>query len=128
MAVYAAVKPYPEDYNAEGKLIVDGAKMANDTFKGVGWCAAFLVGWLLERRYVGFSTDISVPEKLTRAAVGVLSYYAVSLIVVPAVKGWIPGPAGTMCSCFLQMFYVSFLFPWCMKYLYRAKRANTGTA
>ena len=40
----------------------------------------------------------------------------------------IPGPAGTMCSCFLQMFYVSFLFPWCMKYLYRAKRANTGTA
>ena len=69
-----------------------------------------------------------MPEKLTRAAVGVLSYYAVSLIVVPAVKGWIPGPAGTMCSCFLQMFYVSFLFPWCMKYLYRAKRANTGTA
>ena len=68
-----------------------------------------------------------MPEKLTRAAVGVLSYYAVSLIVVPAVKGWIPGPAGTMCSCFLQMFYVSFLFPWCMKYLYRAKRANTGT-
>jgi undecaprenyl-diphosphatase len=128
VAVYAAVKPYPEDYNAEGKLIVDGAKMANDTFKGVGWCAAFLVGWILERRYVGFSTDISVPEKLTRAAVGAVSYYAVSLIVVPAVKGWIPGPAGTMCSCFLQMFYVSFLFPWCMKYLYRAKRANTGTA
>ncbi len=125
VAAYAAVKPYPEDYNAEGKLIVDGAKMANDTFKGVGWCAAFLVGWILERRYVGFSTEISIPEKLTRAAVGVISYYAVSLIVVPAVKNWIPGSAGTMCSCFLQMFYVSFLFPWCMKYLYQPKQADT---
>ena len=120
VAVYAAVKKYPEDYDAEGRLIVDGAKMANDTFKGVGWCTAFLTGWILERRYVGFSTDISVLRKLTRTAAGVITYYAVSLILVPAIKGWIPGPAGTMSSCFLQMFYVSFLFPWCIRHLDRA--------
>ena len=29
VAIYAGVKPYPEDYDAAGKLIVDGAKMAN---------------------------------------------------------------------------------------------------
>ena len=23
--------------------------MANDTFKGVGWCAGFLLGWILVR-------------------------------------------------------------------------------
>ena len=112
LAVYAGVKPYPEDYNAEGKLLVDGAKMANDTFKGVGWCVAFLTGWVLERRHVGFSTNIATPQKLTRIAIGTVVYYAVSLILVPLIKGWIPGPAGTMISCFLQMFYVSFLFPW----------------
>ena len=33
VAVFAAVKPYPEDYDAAGKLLVDGAKMANDTYK-----------------------------------------------------------------------------------------------
>ena len=43
VALYAALKPYPADYDAEGKLIVDGAKMANDTFKGVGYCIAFLL-------------------------------------------------------------------------------------
>ena len=117
VAVYAAFKPYPADYDAEGKLLVDGAKMANDTFKGVGWCIAFLVGWILERRYVGFSTDVSMPEKLTRAAVGLITYYAVSLILVPMVKSWIPGPASTIGSCFLQMFYISFLFPWFIKHL-----------
>ena len=113
VAVYAAVKPYPADYDAEGKLIVDGAKMANDTFKGVGWSAAFLIGWILERRFVGFATDIPLTRKLLRAAGGLLGYYAFSLILVPLVKSWIPGPAGTIVSCFIQMFFVSFLFPWC---------------
>ena len=120
VAVYAAVKSYPADYDAEGKLIVDGAKMANDTFKGVGWSAAFLIGWILERRFVGFATDIPLTRKLTRAAGGLLGYYAFSLILVPLVKSWIPGPAGTIVSCFIQMFFVSFLFPWCFHRLEKA--------
>ncbi len=115
VALYAALKHYPADYDEAGKLLVDGAKMANDTFKGAGWCAAFLAGWILERRFVGFSTDIPLTRRLTRAAVGLTGYYAVSLILVPLLKGWIPGPAGTVISCFFQMFYISFLFPWCVK-------------
>ena len=117
LAIYAGVKHYPADYDAEGKLIVDGAKMANDSFKGVGWCAAFLIGWILERRFVGFSTDVSMIRRITRLVTGLLSYYAVSLILVPLIKGWIPGAAGTTVSCFLQMFYISFIFPLCLKKL-----------
>lgn len=113
VALFAALKSYPEDYDAAGKLIVDGAKMANDTFKGVGWCAAFLVGWVLERRFVGFSTELPLPRRLARIVVGLLGFYAVSLILIPLLKSWIPGPAGTVITCFLQMFYVSFLFPFC---------------
>lgn len=111
VAVYAGVKPYPADYEAEGKLLVDGAKMANDTFKGAGWCTAFSLAWVLERRFVGFSADVPIKKRISRAAAGLLSYYAVSLILVPLVKNWISGPAGTMVSCFLQVFYVVFLFP-----------------
>ena len=116
VAFYAAFKPYPMDYDAEGKLLVDGAKMANDTFKGIGWCISFLTGWILERRFVRFSTDIPMVKRITRLTTGVLSYYAVSLILVPLIKGWIPGPAGTITSCFLQMFYISFIFPWCINH------------
>ena len=54
-------------------------------------------------------------RRMVRLVTGVFSYYAVSLILVPLVKGWIGGPAGTMISCFLQMFFVAFIFPWCMK-------------
>jgi undecaprenyl-diphosphatase len=116
VAIYAAVKPYPLDRDAAGKVLVDGAKMANDTFKGVGWCVAFLTGWILERRFVQFSTDIPMMKRVTRLALGLLSYYAVSLIVVPWLKDCISGVPGTFVSCYVQMFYVSFLFPWMMKH------------
>ena len=120
VAVYAAVKPYPADYDAAGKLLVDGAKMANDTYKGVGWCIGFLTGWILEKRYIDFSTDVSMMTRLTRLTTGLLGYYAVSLILVSACKRWIPGAGGAILSCFIQMFYVSFIFPLCMKHLEHA--------
>lgn len=123
LALYAGFKSYPADYDAEGKLIVDGMKMANDTFKGVGYCAAFLVGWILERRYVGFSTDISLNGKLARAVIGLLGFYAVSLILNALIKSWIPGPVGTTLSCFLQVFYVVFLFPLCAERFERKHEA-----
>ena len=56
-------------------------------------------------------------KRVTRVTVGLLFYYVVSLILVPLVKGWIPDAAGTVSSCFIQMFYVSFIFPWCIRFL-----------
>ena len=116
VAVFAAVKSYPVDYDAAGKLLVDGTKMANDTYKGVGWCVGFLLGWVLERRYIGFSTDVPMLTRITRLATGLLSYYAVHLILAPLAKNWIPGAAGTIVSCFIEMFYVVFVFPLCIKH------------
>ena len=115
VAIYAAVKPYPVDKDATGKVLVEGAKMANDTFKGVGYCIAFLTGWILERRFVRYSTDISMIKRMSRLTVGLLSYYVVSLIFVPQIKEFITGAAGTFLSCYLQMFYVAFIFPWLLK-------------
>ena len=117
VAVYAAVKPYPIDKGETGKVLVEGAKMANDTFIGVSWCIAFLTGWILERRFVRFSTDVSMMQRTARLVFGLLSYYAVSLVLVPAIKNWIAGVPGTFVSCFLQMFYISFIFPCIFKHL-----------
>ena len=117
LAAYAAWKPYPADYDANGKLLVDGAKMAKDTFKGAGWCSAFLLGWILERRWVKFSTDVPALQRAARVVTGLIGYYAVTLILVPLLKSRIPGAAGTFASCFFQMFCISFVFPWLFKCL-----------
>lgn len=119
IALYAALKSYPADYDEAGKLIVDGAKMANDTFKSVGWSSAFLIGWILERRYAKFTTSVSLPRKLLRLVIGLAVHACITLLLNPLIRNWIPGPAGTVTSCFLQMFWVSFLFPWCISFAER---------
>lgn len=119
VAVFAAFKSYPVDYDASGKLLVDGAKMANDTYKGVGWSIGFLAGWVLERRYINFSTDVPMMTRVTRLTIGLMGYYAISLILNPLLKDLITGPFGTITTCFIQMFYVSFIYPFLMKRLER---------
>lgn len=54
-------------------------------------------------------------RRIGRLVSGLLSFYAVSFLLVPLVKKLIPRPAGTILSCFLQMFFVVFLFPLCLK-------------
>ena len=110
-AVFSALKPYPEDYDAAGKLLVDGHKMANDTFKAVGWLSAFLIGWILERRFVGFTTEVTMQRRFLRLTGGLLCYYAVDLIINPLVKAAAAGFAGTVITCFIQMFFITFIFP-----------------
>ena len=110
-AIFAAVKPYPVDYDANGKLLVDGLKMANDTFKAVGWMAAFMVGWVLECRFVKFTTDITMQERFLRLVGGLLGYYVIALVINPMIKAALPGFAGTMATCFLQMLFIVFIVP-----------------
>lgn len=121
VAVFAAVKSYPVDYNEAGELLVDGAKMAKDTYKGVGWCIGFFVGWVLEKRYINFSTDVPMMTRVTRLVIGLFGYYIVSLILTPLIKGCIPDVGGIIFTCFIQMFYVVCIFPLCMKYLEQEK-------
>ena len=115
VAVFAAVKTYPEDYDAAGKLLVDGAKMAKDTFKGVGWYIGFFAGWVLERRYVRFTTDVPVIARMTRLVTGLLSYYAVTLILKAILNKYFSGVGVTILTTFIQTFFVTFIFPWCIK-------------
>ena len=120
VAVFASLKSYPVDYDAAGNLLVDGTKMAKDTYKGVGWCIGFLAGWVLEKRFINFSTtDIPMITRVTRLSTGLIGYYAVSLILLPLIKDLIPGAGGTVISYFIQMFFVTFLFPLCLKYIDR---------
>ena len=124
VAVFAALKSYPVDYNDAGELLVDGAKMANDTYKGVGWCIGFFVGWVLEKRYIKFSTDVPMMTRVTRLATGLFCFYIISLILTPLIKEFIHGAGGIIISCFIEMFFVVFLFPLCMKRLEKTPGAH----
>ena len=63
-------------------------------------------------------------RRLTRLVTGVLSYYAVNLILCSQIKNWIGGPTGIILSCFVQMFYIAFLYPLCLKYTEKPDPGN----
>ena len=126
VAIFASVKSYPVDYDAAGNLLVDGTKMSKDTFKAVGWLIGFLSGWVLENRFVGFSTEVPMITRITRLTTGLLSYYAISLIFAPLVKIWIPNAGGIVISCFIQTFFVTFIFPLFIKH-FEAKSVQAET-
>ncbi len=111
IAIFATIKPYPVDYDADGKILVDGAKMANDTFKAVGWCIGFFGGWLIERRFVKFTTDVSTSTKVVRFVAGGTGFYFLHEAICPLIKNGIGGHPGIVLSSLLQMFYVVLLAP-----------------
>ncbi len=124
LAVYASVKTYPVDYDKKGKLLVDGMKMANDTFKCVGWVSAFLSGWILEKRLIGFSTEVPGVVKATRIVGGLLGYCVLFQILMPLIRRCLTGPAATILLCFIQMFFIVFVFPLIFNFF--EKRQNRG--
>ena len=54
-------------------------------------------------------------SRITRLIAGLLSYYIINLILLSRVKELLPGISGTIVTCFLQMFYIVFLFPCFLK-------------
>ena len=54
VAVFAAVKSYPMDYDADGNLLVKPEKMMNDAFKACGGFSGLLIGSYIERHFIHY--------------------------------------------------------------------------
>ncbi len=76
LILYAALKSYPVDYAADGSVIVEGSKMAVDSYKNAGMGIGFFIGWIIERRLIKFSTDKNFGLNILRAVFCVFTYTA----------------------------------------------------
>lgn len=74
-------KSYPMDYDAAGKLLVDPAVMMQDSFTGCGCLLGCMFGFLVERRWVRFSTKVDGETKAIRFFTGMLMYIVLINIV-----------------------------------------------
>lgn len=78
------LKPYPMDY-VNGTLLVDPVTMQKGSFEAAGIVAGFVVGWVLERRLVNYSTaGLDMRTRLLRFVIGVvfvgIAYVATDVI------------------------------------------------
>lgn len=69
--IFVTQKNYPYDY-ANGRLLVDPKDMLRNCYQVAGLSFGIFIGWLLERRLVGFSVDGSVKCRVIRALLGII--------------------------------------------------------
>lgn len=77
MILYASLKNYPMDY-VDGQLLVDPQKMALNSWSAGGQLLGFGLGWYCEHKWVKFTVEGTISDKLGRfllGGIGILLFY-----------------------------------------------------
>ena len=103
-------KSYPLDY-VDGALLVDPTVMMEDGFMAAGMVFGFYPGWLIERRWLRFTTSPRRRWQYALAATALVPMLAIYRLLPGALAG-LTGPLwAEFISCALLAFYVMALVP-----------------
>ena len=116
LLVYATFKAYPMDYDTAGKLIVDPAKMVVDAYKDVGFTLGILIPWVIERRFIKFSTNGPKNRRIMRAVGAVAGYPLLMYIIYPLIKASLSAPLAALINFFIFPCYVILIIPLIIKF------------
>ena len=108
IAIFALTKSYPMDYDTAGKLIVDPAILTIDTFKNAGLAVGTFISWPIERRFINFSTDGTLEEKVTRYIIGFICLQFIITVIMPFFG---ENPLGGFLQQFVMIIFVMLIYP-----------------
>ncbi len=111
LVLYAALKSYPMDYDEAGKLIVDPAKMAADSYKNAGMALGFFLGWFLERRVIKMPDCAGATTRVVRMILGAVVYGLVEDYAAPWLGSVVDGNMGKFVQQFAMVFFILALMP-----------------
>ncbi|WP_026507528.1 phosphatase PAP2 family protein [Butyrivibrio sp. MC2013] len=93
--LYISFKAYPMDIGADGELLADPAVLKKDAFKMTGIFIGANWGYLIERRYVHFTTEgMTLKKALTRFVPGFLGLVILAMGIgkgFDMIFGYLPG-------------------------------------
>ena len=122
LLAYVSFKSYPMDYDAAGKLIVDPAKMVVDAYKDVGLSVGILVPWVIERRFIKFSSDGPFDCKFLRIAGAYIGYMVMMYILYPMIKASFAPQVSNFLNFFMFPCYVILIVPVIIKFFQNRKK------
>ena len=122
---FGVLKPYPSDI-VDGRVLMDTAPMKKNVTESASLFAGAVLGWYLERRFVGFATDAtahSLKTNAIRVAIG-----AVLVVALRYGTSWpLEGIVDSLVIDFIKNFFTTFgalfLAPWAFWTLERKKAA-----
>lgn len=122
LLAYATFKSYPMDYDSAGKLIVDPAKMAIDAYNDVGFSVGVLVPWVIERRFIKFTSDGPLDCKFLRIAGAYIGYMILMYALYPLIKASFDPQIVNFLSFFIFPCYVILIVLTVIKFFQNRKK------
>ena len=123
VVIYALTKSYPMDYDAAGQLIVNPAKLTLDTFGNSGLAIGTLIFWVIERRFIKFSTDGNLETKVTRFIGGFIPL----IFIIKVIMHIMPkNPFGSFLGQFVMVGFVILIYPSIIKYFQKKKKSQNN--
>ena len=109
--IFCSLKSHPVDYLPDGSILVDPEKMKTDCFRMCGVAYGFLGGWLIERRFIKFGTDISFWNKVLRFVIGFAIVLPLYAVVFPIILSPIGEHFGKMLKYFFTFLIITAGYP-----------------
>ncbi len=114
MILYASLKSYPMDY-VDGVLLVDPKKLALDSWGQGGEILAFGISWYVERRWINFSVEGSVSERLGRFLIGGLIVIFLFHTATPLCNLILNESIARFVSKMIIVFFIMIIYPYFIK-------------
>ena len=85
-----------------------------------------LLSWVIERRFIKFSTDVGIDSKFARILGGFIGFELIMYVIAPAMKPHMAKIYSKFLTNFLLSIYIVVIVPLCIKIVekIREKRAN----
>ena len=113
--VYITLKPYPMDYSAEGKLIVDPQKMMNDGYGDIGKVIGFIVARYVEKHWIRFKPLAMGVKSAAICVIGLVLMVLLKKYLSPVFTGWMGSHWGKLAFSVVYTFYYIALVPLVLK-------------
>ena len=135
ITIYAVNKTYPVNYKNQDNTvtetiyiktsevnkeisknaIVDPKEMVLDLYKNIGYIFGIFLGWIIERRFIKFSTDGTTSQKILRFLVCFSLMQVMLNIICPLFKIHLEKVYSEPIIAFLKTFYVICIAPLIIK-------------
>ncbi|WP_321973967.1 phosphatase PAP2 family protein [Paratractidigestivibacter sp.] len=105
------LKPYPLDYNADGTLLVDPLKMANDSFEGLGMLGGYVTCRFIERRGFAFDRELTMRDRAVMAVVALIPFYGMLQLFAAPLAAVVGAAAKNVIRFFAVALYAMVMVP-----------------
>ena len=117
MSLYAEFAPAPVVTDGAGNVLdLDHYVLRNDVFGSMGILTAIVVGWFVERRFIGFTDATTWRERIVRGVVGLALFGLAYFVLAGLLTSWIPGAhLAKFCKRFVGFIFPSLVVPLLIK-------------